>query len=83
MQRLFYPARLLTESMSNYDARRFDAKREAQRITLTGPFKPAGISARRQHRDALRGNGSMAKHAGAFGRGLRNQITRNQLAALS
>ena len=77
---LHTPQRHAGEAFDAYQLRRFDSRRAAERITLSGPWTPGGQSSRAAFRDQLRRNGKMHKHAGAYGRGLRNAITkRNRL----
>lgn len=76
------PQRLAGESKKQYGERRQTSKNIGQLITLTGCYQPKGQTGREQHRDAMRKSGSMGKQAGAYGRGLRNNITRKQAALL-
>lgn len=76
------PQRLENESPKQYTERRAISKTRVQEMTLTGKFQPGMTNGRKQHRDAMRKSGSMRKQAGAYGRGLRNNITRKQSANL-
>ena len=73
---LYNPKRQADESHADYRARRLAAKQSVDRMTLAASFAPGKVGSREQHRDAMRGSGSMQKHAGAYGRGLRNWINR-------
>lgn len=73
---LYNPTRQADESQADYRARRLAAKQSVDRMTLAGIFAPGKVASREQHRDAIRSIGSMQKHAGAYGRGLRNWINR-------
>lgn len=73
---LYNPTRQADESQADYRARRLAAKKSADQMTLAGNFAPGKVGSREQHRDAMRSSGSMQKHAGAYGRGLRNWINR-------
>lgn len=74
MANIYTPERLSGESFKAYRERRSNAKKFVEQITLTGAFQPGKQSSRQAHRDAMRSSGSMAKNAGAYGRGLRNWI---------
>jgi hypothetical protein len=78
------PERLAHETQAEYRARQRASKREGQRITLTGQFRSPGRNAggsRQNLRDLQRRNGSL--FAGIYGAGLREAITRKNLAAIA
>lgn len=77
------PERLQGESFGAYCERRINAKKAVEKITLTGKFQPGKETSREAFRDTLRRNGTMHKHAGAYGRGLRNWINNQNRAALA
>lgn len=66
-----------SETRAEYRDRQSTAQAAADRAALAGPFKPVGTKTGRElFRQELRMNGTMRKHAGAYGRGLRNWCNR-------
>lgn len=68
------PQRMEGESFQAYKLRRQASKKAGEQITLTGEFKDRGECGRTALRNAQRQSGEMKKHAGSYGRGLRNWI---------
>lgn len=80
MTSIHTPERAANESQVEYRARRRDSRLAVDAMkarTSTG-----GRSAREQHRAAMKQSGSMAKHAGAYGRFLTDWVTGKQLSVL-
>lgn len=75
------PQRLEGESFSAYQERRIASKKAVEEMTLTGEFRDRGESGRTALRNAQRQSGEMKKHAGSYGRGLRNWINNQNRAA--
>lgn len=78
MSNVHTPHRLTGESKDAYRARRADSRKIVEKMTLTGSHQPGKTTSREEHRAAMHRSGSMRKQAGAYGRGLRNMINRQQ-----
>ena len=74
------PVRYEGESFLEYQIRR---KLSASIVKANTQNGNGGISSRKALRDEIRYKGRMKNVAGQFGQGLRNWITRNQLAQLA
>lgn len=74
------PVRYAGESFEDYKARRQESNAAVKANAQTGQ---GGINTRKALRSNIRENGKMKFYAGAFGKGLRNWITRKQAAVLA
>jgi hypothetical protein len=78
------PERQAHETQVEYRSRQRASKRHHQKIALSGPYRSPGRNtggSRQNLRDLQRRNGSL--FAGLFGAGLREAITRKNLADIA